>query len=252
MITGFVNGILAYVQAFRLISKLKLWGYVLIPGLISLLLGSLIGISVWNLSDNIGGFLVALYPFEWGLSIVSSIASVFGGVLMAGSGLLLYKHAILILSAPFMSPLSEKVENHLRGRSHTINFSIPQMLSDLIRGGKIALRNITREVFYMVLILLLGLIPFFSPFSALLLILVQAFYAGFGNIDYTLERHFNVRESINFVRVNKGLALGNGLVFVGLLAIGIGFLIAPPLGAVAATIESVKRLGTGNTNNDFV
>lgn len=250
MITGFVNGILAYVQAFRLISKLKLWGYVIIPGLISLLLGTLIGVSVWNLSDNMGNFLIALYPFDWGQSIVGSIASVFGGILMAGSGLLLYKHAILMLSAPFMSPLSEKVENHLRGRTHTITFSIPQMMSDLIRGGKVALRNIIREVFYMVLILLLGLLPFFSPFSAILLILVQAFYAGFGNIDYTLERHFNVRESINFVRVNKGLALGNGLVFVGLLAIGIGFLIAPPLGAVAATIESVKRL-SGN-QEEFV
>ena len=73
---------------------------------------------------------------------------------------------------------------------------------------------------------------------------VQSFYAGFGNIDYTLERHLNVRNSIRLVRVNKGLALGNGLVFMGLLAIGIGFLIAPPLAAVAATIETTKRLGT--------
>ena len=243
MFTGFVNGLLSYVEAFRLISKLRLWGYVLIPALISLLLGGLIGTSIWNFSDNIGAFLVNFYPFEWGQQIVGNIAAVFGGVLMTGSGLLIYKHAILMLSAPFMSPLSEKVENHLRGNSHAIKFSIPQMISDLLRGAKIALRNIIREVFYMVLILILGLIPFFSPISAILLILVQAFYAGFGNIDYTLERHFNLRESVRFVRANRGLALGNGLVFVGLLAIGIGFLIAPPLGAVAATIESVKRLG---------
>jgi len=250
MITGFVNGILSYIQAFRLISKLRLWKYVLVPAVISVVLGSLIGVSVWNFSDNLGGVLVSFYPFEWGQQIVGSIASVFGGVVMAGSGLLLYKHAILVLSAPFMSPLSEKVENHLSGDDHTIKFSIPQMVSDLIRGGKVALRNIIRELFYMVLILLLGLIPIFSPISAILLILVQAFYAGFGNIDYTLERHFNVRESVRFVRTNRGLALGNGLVFVGLLAIGIGFLIAPPLGAVAATIESVKRLG--RNSNGFV
>ncbi len=250
MFTGFANGILSYIEAFRLISKLRLWGYVLVPALISLLLGGLIGTSVWNFSDNVGGFLLHLYPFEWGQQIVSSVAAVFGGVLMAGSGLLIYKHAILMLSAPFMSPLSEKVENHLRGNTHSIKFSIPQMISDLLRGAKIALRNITREVFYMVLILVLGLIPFFSPISAILLILVQAFYAGFGNIDYTLERHFNLRESIQFVRANRGLALGNGLVFVGLLAIGIGFLVAPPLGAVAGTIESVKRLG--RSGNEFV
>ena len=250
MFTGFVNGILSYVEAFRLISKLRLWGYVMIPALISLVLGGLIGTSVWNLSDNIGAFLINFYPFEWGQQIVRKVAAIFGGVLMAGSGLLIYKHAILMLSAPFMSPLSEKVENHLKGNPHSIKFSIPQMISDLIRGAKIALRNIIRELFYMALILVLGLLPFFSPISAILLILVQAFYAGFGNIDYTLERHFNLRESVQFVRANRGLALGNGLVFVGLLALGIGFLIAPPLGAVAGTIESVKRLG--RRGNEFV
>ena len=142
-----------------------------------------------------------------------------------------------------MSPLSEKVENHLLGKSTTIKFSISQMLKDLLRGIRIALRNIIREIFYTLLLLLLGLIPFFSPFAPFLILAVQSFYAGFGNIDYTLERHLNVRNSIRLVRANKGLALGNGLVFMGLLAIGIGFLIAPPLAAVAATIETTKRLG---------
>ena len=61
-------------------------------------------------------------------------------------------------------------------------------------------------------------------------------------LDYTLERHLNVRDSIHFVRANRMLALGNGVVFMGLLAIGIGFLIAPPLGTIAATVETVKRL----------
>ena len=242
MVTGFINGILAYVQAFRLISKLRLWGYILIPGLISLLLGSIIGASVWNFSDTIGNFLVNLYPFDWGQKAVAMMGSVLGGIIVAGSGLLVYKHAVLVLSAPFMSPLSEKVEQHLLGGTHTIQFSVSQMISDLIRGSKIAIRNITREIFYLLVLLLFGLIPFLSPFTAILIILVQAFYAGFGNIDYTLERHYNVRSSIRFVRRNRGLALGNGLVFVGLLALGIGFLIAPPLGTVAATIETTKRL----------
>jgi len=242
MVNDFLKAITAYAKAFRLIGKLGLWGYFIIPGLISLLLGGVISASVWNLSDDVGGFLLAFYPWEWGASIVASVANVFGGIVMAGSGLLIYKHAVLILSAPFMSPLSEKVENYLSGNPHTMRFSIPQMMSDLVRGLKLALRNIVREFFFMFLLLLLGLIPFFSPFTAILLIAVQAYYLGFGNIDYTLERHFNVRGSVHFVRTYKGLALGNGLVVLGLLAVGIGFLIAPPLGTVAATIETVKRL----------
>ena len=242
MIKHFLNGLGAYGRAFQLISKLGLWGYLIIPGLISLLSGGAVGFSIWGFSDNIGDFLAAFYPWETGRSIVDGIATAFGGVLMAGSGLIVYKHAVLILSAPFMSPLSEKVENHLLGKEHSIRFSIPQMISDILRGLRIAMRNIIRELFYMLLLVILGLLPIFSPFAAIGIFLVQAFYAGFGNIDYTLERHLNVRDSIHFVRANRMLALGNGVVFMGLLAIGIGFLIAPPLGTIAATVETVKRL----------
>lgn len=251
MIKHFLNGLSAYVRAFQLISKLGLWGYLIIPGLISLIIGGSIAFAVWGFSDNIGDFLTAFYPWELGRSIVDGVATAFGGVLMAGSGLILYKHAVLILSAPFMSPLSEKIENHLLGIEQGIRFSLPQMISDVVRGLQIAMRNIIRELFYMFLLILLGLIPFFSPFAAIGIFLVQAFYAGFGNIDYTLERHLNVQDSIHFVRANRMLALGNGVVFMGLLAIGIGFLIAPPLGTIAATVETVKRLD-GKRLEEFV
>jgi len=242
MLKGLSSGITAYGQALRLISKLGLWGYVFIPALLSLFLASIIGIAAWNLSDDIGNQLIAWYPWELGLSIVERIGTVFSGVVMIALGLMLYKHLIILLSAPFMSPLSEKVENHLLGRPTAIQFSISKMIKDLVRGLRMALRNIIRESFYLVLLLIAGLIPIFSPFAPFLIIAVQSFYAGFGNIDYTLERHFNIRNSIRFVRDNKGLALGNGLVFMGLLAVGVGFLIAPPLAAVAATIETTKRL----------
>ncbi len=251
MIKHFLNGLSAYARAFQLISKLGLWGYLIIPGLISLLIGGAVGFSIWGFSDNIGDFLTAFYPWETGRSIVDGVATAFGGVLMAGSGLIVYKHVVLILSAPFMSPLSEKIENHLLGKEHSIRFSIPQMISDIFRGLRIAMRNIVRELFYMLLLVILGLLPFFSPFAAIGIFLVQAFYAGFGNIDYTLERHLNVRDSIHFVRANRMLALGNGVVFMGLLAIGIGFLIAPPLGTIAATVETVKRLD-GKHLDEFV
>ncbi len=243
MLKGLSSGITAYGSALRIISKLGLWGYVLIPALISLFLASIIGVAAWNFSDDIGQQLIAWYPWELGVSVVERIGTVFSGVLMIVLGFMLYKHLIILLSAPFMSPLSEKVENHLLGRPTTTQFSITQIAKDLVRGLRIALRNIIRESFLLILLLMAGLIPIFSPFAPFLIFGVQSFYAGFGNIDYTLERHFNVRNSIRFVKSNKGLALGNGLVFMGLLAIGIGFLIAPPLAAVAATIETTKRLG---------
>jgi len=247
MLKGLFAGITAYGKALQIISKLGLWGYIFIPALISLFLASIIGFAAWNLSDDIGHQLIAWYPWEMGLSIVERIGTVFSGVLMIALGLMLYKHLIILFSAPFMSPLSEKVENHLMGKSTVIRFSMSQILKDLVRGLRIALRNIIRESFYLILLLIAGVIPIFSPFAPFLILAVQSFYAGFGNIDYTLERHLNVRNSVRFVKSNKGLALGNGLVFMGLLAIGVGFLIAPPLATVAATIETTKRLKTTHT-----
>jgi len=88
----------------------------------------------------------------------------------------------------------------------------------------------------------LGLIPVFSPFAAVFIFFVQAFYAGFGSMDFTLERHFNLNDSVRFVRRYRGVAIGNGAIFLLLLMTGLGFLIALPISTVAATSEVVKRL----------
>ena len=78
--------------------------------------------------------------------------------------------------------------------------------------------------------------------STVVIFLIQSYYAGFGNMDFTLERYFGVRDSVKFVRQNWTLALGNGMVFIGALFTCIGFLFVVPLGAAAATSETLKRL----------
>ena len=73
--------------------------------------------------------------------------------------------------------------------------------------------------------------------------MVQSYYAGFGNMDYTLERHFTYRESISFVKRNKGTALGNGIVFMAMLLIPVvGIILVLPLSVTAASTETVKLL----------
>lgn len=242
MIQGFIDGITSYAKALRLISRFRLWGYVWLPGLLSVLLGLAIFGTAWGLGDNIGGWIGQFYPeYWWGGQVVQRIANVFGGLLVVALGLILFKHLVLAISSPFMSFLSEKIEKKLGGAGE-VPFSLSRAVSDLVRGITIALRNIIRELFFTVLLLLLGLIPVFSPFIAILIFLVQAFYAGFGNMDFTLERHFRVRGSVRFVRRHRGLAIGNGAVFLLLLLTGIGFLFALPLGTVAATTETIRRL----------
>ena len=67
-------------------------------------------------------------------------------------------------------------------------------------GIRINLRNLGKELLLTIPILIIGLIPVIGIISTVLLFLMQAYYAGFGNMDYTLERHFNYKQSIQFVR----------------------------------------------------
>lgn len=80
------------------------------------------------------------------------------------------------------------------------------------------------------------------------LFLVQAYYAGFGNMDFTLERHYQYKESIQFVKRNKGVAIGNGLVFILFLLVPfIGALLVLPLSVTAATLTTLPKIKAENT-----
>lgn len=237
------DGIASYGNAIKLVNRLGLWGYVLAPGLVSILVAlGLFGVA-WGFSDNIGDALLRLIPGLADKGWAEHASRIVSAVLIVALGLVIFKQLVLALAAPIMSPLSEKVERYLAGDAyHEIHFSAQQMISDIVRGLRIALRNIVRELGITVLLLATGLIPLIGVVAPVLIFMVQAYYAGFGNMDYTLERHFRVRESVRFVRRHRGLAIGNGIVFMLLLLTGIGFLFALPLGAIAATIETRKRL----------
>ena len=100
-----------------------------------------------------------------------------------------------------------------------------------------------RELILTIPILLIGLIPVIGLFSTVLLFLMQAYFAGFGNMDYTLERHFSYKESVLFVKRNRGIATGNGIVFMLFLLIPfIGVILVLPFSVTAATLETIKLI----------
>ncbi|MDG5490668.1 EI24 domain-containing protein [Psychroserpens sp. SPM9] len=242
MIKNILKGIQAYSGALALISKLKLWKYFFIPIIISIITATIIGLSAYGLSDNLGRFLAKIWIWDWGKETFTSITSVIGGIIIIAIGLILYKHIIMALSAPFMSPVSEKIEAHLTGieKHHHRNTSFKEQLW---RGIRINMRNLGKELLITFPILLLKFIPVINIFSTVLLFLVQAYYAGFGNMDYTLERHFKYRESIQFVRKHRGIAIGNGIVFMLFLLIPvIGVILVLPMSVTAASLKTVNLL----------
>ena len=243
MISDFLKGITSYSEGLRLLRSLRLFRYVWITGILSLLLAALIIFLSYSVSDNIGGWLTGWYKWETGQEIVQRVGSIFGGVFVLALGYILYKNLVIVLVGPFMSPLSERIESHMTGKDVSVSmWDIKYNVRIMIRGLRVALRNIIRELFFTVILLLLGLIPVFSPFVPVLIFALQAYYAGFGNMDFTLERHFNVKNSVRFVSQNKGLAIGNGTVYLLMISTLIGVLFAPALSTAASTVELVKKL----------
>ncbi len=242
MIKNILKGIKAYTGTFKLISKLKLWKYFAIPILISLITALLIGIAAYGLSDNIGSFIAKLWKWERGHETFTAISSFFGGALIIVLGFILYKHIVMALSAPFMSPVSEKIEAHYLGQN-VHNHRNTTFKEQLWRGIRLNVRNLLKEILFTIPILIIGFIPVIGIISTVLLFLIQAYYAGFGNMDYTLERHFNYKDSIGFVKKHRGLAIGNGTIFMLFLLIPIiGVILVFPFSVTAASSQTIAIL----------
>lgn len=241
MIKALLNGLLAYKDALPLISKLNLWKYFAVPMLISFITALSIGFSAYGFSDDLGGLISSLWIWEWGASTIRTISDIAGALLIIAFGLIAYKHIVMALSAPFMSPVSEKIEAHLYANVHQHRNT--SNASQLLRGLKINLRNLAWELLLSIPFLLLSLIPVVGVLATASLFLIQAYYAGFGNMDYTLERHFSYRESINFVKAHRGVATGNGIVFMLFLLIPfVGIILVLPISVTAASTTTLQLL----------
>lgn len=249
MITQFIESCRDYGRLFPLLSKLGLWKYVFICGFISLALGSSIFAGAYSFSSSLSDTLINFYPFDFGRSVIDAIAGFLAGSVLLLGGLFVYKYLILIVLSPVMSFVSEKMEQSLLQSYQAKPFSVAGVLSDFARGIRLSIRNISFE-----LLIILGIfictsfIPFVNIASTLLIFLVQAFYAGFGNMDFYLERHLGVGESIRFAKARRGMAMGNGAIFLLILLVPVlGWFLAPVLGAMAATLAVHPEIHGRNT-----
>lgn len=243
------DGISSYVQAWRLIRKFRLWKYFVVPGLLATGLVYLLYFGLIKfLAPATGHFIVnklRWIPWDPAVQFLDRHSWLVGVMVIIVFGIIALKYLLMIINGPFMSLLSERVENIVRfGKDEVAEpFRLKTAAYQMFRGVSISIGNLLKESFFMVVLGILALFPLFGIIAPLLVLLVQAHYAGFGNLDFTLERHFNVKRSRAFVRDYRGLALGNGLLYMLLLFIPfLGLFLAPPLATVAGTLEILRRL----------
>jgi len=124
-------------------------------------------------------------------------------------------YIVVVILSPALSILSEKIEEQLTGNKYPFRFM--QLVHDVKRGAKIALRNIIWEYFFIVLVL--GIASFFGDSIKSILIfsipMIFGFYFyGFSFLDYVNERRrLNIQQSIYFVSKHKGLAMAIGSIY---------------------------------------
>jgi CysZ protein len=227
------------------IRKHLLWKWIIIPGILYMILFCIGMYFFWNSSDRAVSYFSEIIGIDKWLhrqhSAALSFLFVMGGIMvrliLVFFYFSLFKYLFLVIGSPVFAYLSEKTESIIEGKE--IPFSSAQMLKDMARGIRLALRNCLWQIVYTVSLLLLSFVPIVGWITPVISGLVECYYYGFSMLDYSCERHkLSPTESIAFIGKRRGLAMGNGLVFYLMHFIPfIGWVLAPSYAVVAATIS---------------
>ncbi len=245
MLKEIIISIQAYFEAHQFIKKHKLWKWILIPGLFYAIL-FVIGIYYFWISSNAATawMLTKFGVKKWldhmqdtWLSFFFIIGQIFIHLLLLIFYFSFFKFMFLIIGSPVFAYLSEKTESILTGKEFPFSFS--QLLKDMIRGIRIALRNMSWQTVYVIALLFLSLIPLIGWITPLIVFFIDCYYMGFSMLDYSSERNnLGVTESIDLISHHRGLAVGNGMVFYLFHFVPvIGWLFAPSYAVIAATLS---------------
>ncbi len=234
-------GFFSYFKAIKIINQRRLWGYFLIPGVISIILFLVLISVIWFTFDGMGDMISSLWPWERGKAIVDITGGIIYVMLLLGLMAILFRYIIMIALGPFLSPMSEKIEYAMNGkRSNTKGVS--SNVKIMWRGIRMALLLMSFELLFTLPLYILLIIPGAAFFITPLIFVIQSYYAGRGNMDFIFERRFGVSESLRTGRNYKWLAIGNGLVYMMMMVSIVGVFFAPILSVAGMTVELVNRM----------
>jgi len=248
MLKEIVISVQSFFEAHRFIVKNKLWKWIIIPGIIYCLLFS-IGIYFFGITSY---HLVQLILLKTGVKawLESMQDSWLNLLVIVGQGIIMgvlflfyfsmFKFLFLIIGSPVFAYLSEKTESIIEGRKFP--FSFAQLIKDILRGIRIACRNLLWQSVYLLAILILSCVPVIGWIAPMIAFFTECYYFGFSMLDYSSERNkMPASQSIEFIGKHRGLAIGNGLVFYLMHAVLIvGWVFAPGYAVVAATLSLHK------------
>lgn len=260
LFTNFSIGVNTYGEAHRFIVKNKLWGYVLLPGIINLLFLILLFVFGFSLMDSITDYIsdwLGLNKeytgfFKYLMAFLHFFINIILKILLLIFYFAIYKYLILMILSPFLALLSEKVDKVIYNKDYPFNFK--QFVHDVIRGIGLVIRNLVIEFLWIILFFFVSYIPVVGLLSPIALFIIAFYFLGFSMIDYSMERKkFSIGQSARFIRKNKGFAIANGGIFYLILMLPVlGILVAPAYSCIAATLGSLKILNQNQTTQTAI
>jgi CysZ protein len=244
-----IIAIQSYFEAHDFIRKHRLWKWIVIPGILYMLLFVAGMYFFWQSSNDAVTWISQQIGLEnwlqkqrnnW-LSFLFVMAGLILRIVLVFFYFSLFKYLFLIIGSPVFAYLSEKTESILEGKDFP--FELKQLLHDVARGIRLALRNTLWQSVYVVSLLLLSLFPVAGWITPVIALFVECYFYGASMLDYSLERHkLTYTQSVSYISRHKGLAIGNGLMFFLMHGfIIIGWVLAPAYAVVAATLSLHKE-----------
>jgi CysZ protein len=264
-LSTFGQGFRSVFASFHFIANHKLWTFLIFPLLMELLLASTLFALLFQFSGSLTDQLCAWIGLDdqkpsihdglWYL--LKQIAHYMVQFLIGLFSFMIYrsfrKNLIVLLCAPIMAILSDRVEEIITKKKTAFNG--PQFVRDMVRSALLSGRNLMVEIGITLVLFLASLaigmlggpIALMAlPFLSILGFLVSSYYFGGSLVDFTLERRgFTLPQTLGFNRQSKLSLTGIGAAFHILLMLPvIGVSLAIVLGTTGATLWCIENDST--------
>lgn len=231
-------------RGFRFLNQHpRLWGWVMAPAAVTLVLLAGMIVLVLRIADSLVGRVTSWLP--------DAIAGVGGWVVWAivlaaliVAGLVVFVSVAGIVAGPFNEMLSEAVEEKVTGTSGP-PFSFATFVASLVRGIGHGIKRVVVAVLGAIVLFAIGFVPVIGTIAALVLgAYFTARGAAYDCYDAILSRRdmpYDAKTS--YLAANRGRTLGLGLAVAGMLVVPFANLLALGVGATGATLAVLARKG---------
>lgn len=222
-----VRAFLSVFRSLKIARKERLWPYFVLPGLLSLVLGTALAVGVFYAALALLEWLVVLIsgtmvdlvlPFLWIIALIQAIFFYF----------ISYRFVTALVVLPFLSPLQDRLEQLQFGQRKETALSSD--IGNALIGSLRALLQIAGMILLMLVTLPLGALQFIP------LALYDGYFIGRGVFDMLLERDYPKSSArMQKLKTLRPESLGLGLGSLVLLLVPVaGILTAPGFGLIAA------------------